>query len=117
MPDVEASAKRQCQGRQSFCHAGDSICAVGIVPVEGLQHDMRPRQGYAEVLWVHDHKVTKETLAPANRNTRACLRKLQSVAGKEAAQCFYWQQKKSLDLFTKHVITDDCDAATQVGSQ
>ena len=62
VPDVEAPAQGESQGRQSFRHAGDSICAVGVIPVKGLQHYMRPRQGYAEMLWVHDYKVAEELL-------------------------------------------------------
>ena len=61
-PDVESPPQRQCEGRQAFSHASDSICAVGVVPIEGLQNHVGSGKGDAEVLGVHDHKVPKELL-------------------------------------------------------
>ena len=61
-PDVEAPPQRECERSQAFCHACDSISAVGIVPAEGLQHYMGSGQGDTEMLGIHNHKVSKEFL-------------------------------------------------------
>lgn len=61
-PDVESPAQRQCERRQAFSHASDSICAIGVVPIEGLQYHVGSGKGDAEMLGVHDHKVPEELL-------------------------------------------------------
>ena len=62
LPDRKASPHGESEAGQALSHAGHSLSGICVIPVEGLQRDVGARDGNAEVLGVHDHKVTEELL-------------------------------------------------------